>query len=283
MLTTSRRPTKIEQARARREGRGRQGALRPAASAAEPEPETPARRGAPSRPTSEPPRCAARGRASLLRRADPARCRPRRRPGRGVVQGDPRRSRASACSTRSGRSASCRRCAGTPRSRSSSFASKHRELPEGHATTRDLGFDPEAKIREFEEHPRATPSASSAKNDRLGNILRATADEYRDVVRMLRRAARRSSTRYSRKLYGSPKDKFPDGKTSVRDMGFVLYDLLTAIGGERARPAAAARHHRRRWPPPSSTRASTLLRRRADPRRRSTTRSSPTPPPAATT
>jgi uncharacterized protein (TIGR02421 family) len=41
----------------------------------------------------------------------------------------------------------------------------------------------------------------------------------------------------SRKLYGSPKDRFPDGKTSVRDMGFVLYDLLTAVGGERLGPA----------------------------------------------
>ena len=41
---------------------------------------------------------------------------------------------------------------------------------------------------------------------------------------------------YSKTLYGSTKDTFPDGRTSVRDMGFVLYDLLTAVGGERLGP-----------------------------------------------
>jgi hypothetical protein len=42
---------------------------------------------------------------------------------------------------------------------------------------------------------------------------------------------------YSRVLYGSPKDRLPDGKTSVRDMGFLLYDVLTSIGGERLGPS----------------------------------------------
>ena len=43
------------------------------------------------------------------------------------------------------------------------------------------------------------------------------------------RAGPKSSTPISRRLYGSPKDKFPDGKTSVRDLGLALYDILTAI------------------------------------------------------
>ena len=93
-----------------------------------------------------------------------------------------------------------------------------------------------------------------------------------------------TSTRYSRKLYGSPKDKFPDGKTSVRDMGFVLYELLTAIGGERARARRTPRDITADMAALElNARFDRLLRRRGRCASRSTTRSSPTPPPAATT
>ena len=34
---------------------------------------------------------------------------------------------------------------------------------------------------------------------------------------------------YSRKLYGSPKDKFPDGVLTLRDLGHLLYEILTNI------------------------------------------------------
>ena len=115
------------------------------------------------------------------------------------------------------------------------FRSRARELPR---VTYDesLGFDPEAKIRELDEILKDA-SRELGEKDRLGAILRATADEYREVVRML--VARGTQTFYtkSRKLYGSPKDKLPDGKTTVRDMGFELYDVLTSIGGERLGPA----------------------------------------------
>ncbi|HEY4116890.1 MAG TPA: flavohemoglobin expression-modulating QEGLA motif protein [Byssovorax sp.] len=115
------------------------------------------------------------------------------------------------------------------------FRARARELPK---VTYDesLGFDPEAKIRELDEILKDA-SRELGEKDRLGAILRATADEYRDVVRML--VARGSHAFYtkSRRLYGSPKDKLPDGKTTVRDMGFELYEALTSIGGERLGPA----------------------------------------------
>jgi uncharacterized protein (TIGR02421 family) len=111
---------------------------------------------------------------------------------------------------------------------------KQRELPKV-TYDPDLGFDPEVKARELEGILRDA-ERELGKQDRLGQILRATAEEYREVVRMLMVRGTRDFYAFSRKLYGSPKDKFPDGKTSVRDMGFVLYDLLTAIGGERLGP-----------------------------------------------
>lgn len=113
--------------------------------------------------------------------------------------------------------------------------SKQRELPK--VTYEDgLGFDPEAKAREIEGILRDA-ERELGSGDRLGQILRATAEEYRMVVRMLMSRGTKDFYAFSRKLYGSPKDMFPDGKTSLREMGFVLYDLLTAVGGERLGPA----------------------------------------------
>lgn len=112
---------------------------------------------------------------------------------------------------------------------------KQRELPKvGYDS--DLGFDPKAKIEELEGILRDV-ERDLGKKDELGKIVSATADEYRHVVRMLLARGTKEFHTLSRKLYGSPKDKFPDGKTTVRDMGLVLYDLLTAIGGERLGPA----------------------------------------------
>ncbi len=111
---------------------------------------------------------------------------------------------------------------------------QRRELPRV-TYAGDLGFDPEAKIRELDELL-IDAERELGKDDRLGKILRATAGEYRDVVRMLMARGTQEFHTHSRRLYGSTKDKFPDGRTSVRDMGFVLYDLLAAVGGERLGP-----------------------------------------------
>lgn len=109
--------------------------------------------------------------------------------------------------------------------------SRGRELPKVDAAYYggvELGFDPKAKAEEFESIARDI-DREMGESDAIGAILARTAVEYRDVVRML--AARGTPTfyGYSRKLYGSPKDKFPDGKHSLRDLGHVLYEILTKI------------------------------------------------------
>jgi uncharacterized protein (TIGR02421 family) len=111
------------------------------------------------------------------------------------------------------------------------FRGRARELPKV-AYAGDLGFDPEAKVRELDGILRDADREFAA-SDRLAGILRATADEYREVVRMLVARGTKDFYLSSRKLYGSTKDTFPDGETTVRDMGLVLYDLFTAVGGER--------------------------------------------------
>jgi uncharacterized protein (TIGR02421 family) len=113
--------------------------------------------------------------------------------------------------------------------------SKQRELPRVTYDRTEIGFDPDQKILEIEGILRDA-ERELGNDDRLGQILRATAEEYREVVRMLTVRGTKEFYGFSRKLYGSPKDKLPDGRTSVRDMGFVLYDLLTSVGGERLGP-----------------------------------------------
>jgi uncharacterized protein (TIGR02421 family) len=92
----------------------------------------------------------------------------------------------------------------------------------------DLGFEPRAKAAEFEEIAKDV-DRELGESDAIGAILSKTAIEYRDTTRMLAARGTPVFYAYSRKLYGSPKDKFPDGKTSLRDLGHVLYEILTNI------------------------------------------------------
>ncbi len=114
------------------------------------------------------------------------------------------------------------------------FLKNRKELPKV-SYEPDLGFDPESKLRELTEIYQDI-RRELGKEDKLGRILRETCDEYRTVVEMLRARGTPEFYKFSKRLYGSPKDRFPDDRTTVRDMGFVLYDLLTSIGGERLGP-----------------------------------------------
>ncbi|HEY8073043.1 MAG TPA: tyrosine/phenylalanine carboxypeptidase domain-containing protein, partial [Labilithrix sp.] len=126
---------------------------------------------------------------------------------------------------------------------------RFRELPKvdiEYYTRQELGFDPKEKSAEFEEIARDV-DRELGESDAIGAILAKTALEYRDLCRMLAARGTPVFYAYSRKLYGSPKDKFPDGKTSLRDLGHVLYEILTNIDDtllgqrfERNIPAADA-------------------------------------------
>ncbi len=114
------------------------------------------------------------------------------------------------------------------------FLKNRKELPKV-SYEADLGFDPDTKLRELTDIYQDI-RRELGKEDKLGRILRETCDEYRQVVEMLRSRGTPDFYKFSKRLYGSPKDRFPDDRTTVRDMGFVLYDLLTSIGGERLGP-----------------------------------------------
>jgi uncharacterized protein (TIGR02421 family) len=99
--------------------------------------------------------------------------------------------------------------------------------PDWYATV-DLGFNPKDKAQEFEQIARDV-DAELGETDALGNILSTTALEYRDTAYMLAARGTPRFYAYSRRLYGSPKDKFPDGIHTVRDLGHVMYEILTNV------------------------------------------------------
>jgi hypothetical protein len=119
--------------------------------------------------------------------------------------------------------------------------SKYRELPRIDAAYYagiELGFDPRAKADEFEQIA-SDIRREVGESDAIGQIMTTTALEYRDVVRML--AARGTAGFYGhcRTLYGSPKDKFPDGRLTVRDLGHLLYGILTNVDDDALGPRLA--------------------------------------------
>ena len=100
--------------------------------------------------------------------------------------------------------------------------SKYKEMPKVDYASIDLGFDPREKIEAFEVIARDI-DRELGEEDAVGKIMTTTALEYRDVVNMLASRGTPAFYAFSRKLYGSPKDTFPDGKSTVRDLGHLLY------------------------------------------------------------
>jgi uncharacterized protein (TIGR02421 family) len=108
---------------------------------------------------------------------------------------------------------------------------KQREMPRVDAPYYegvDLGFTPRDKIDEFERIAHDIEQ-ELGESDAVGRIMATTALEYRDVVHMLVTRGTPRFYTWSRKLYGSPKDKFPDGRSTVRDLGQLLYGILTNV------------------------------------------------------
>jgi len=108
---------------------------------------------------------------------------------------------------------------------------RFREMPKVDAETYskiDLGFDPRARMQDFQDLADQARWELGA-GDALGRILRATCLEYRDVCQMLISRGTPEFYSLSRRLYGSPKDTFPDGTTQVRDLALMLYALLTNL------------------------------------------------------
>ncbi len=172
------------------------------------------------------------GRASRkgYRGAGGGRARSGRRP-LAELQGDSSRSSPIASSRGRSPSACFRPCGGTTRSRSSFSSPSSASCPRSTLRTTPTSSSASTCARRSRSSRRIARDIERTlgESDAIGQIMLATALEYRDVVRMLAARGTPAFYEWSRKLYGSPKDKFPDGRSTVRDLGQLLYGLLTNV------------------------------------------------------
>lgn len=111
------------------------------------------------------------------------------------------------------------------------FAAKGKELPKVDAAfyaKTPLGFDAEQKRQELKDLAEEIERQLGAQDD-LGQLMLKMVNEYSDITHMLEGRGSKTFYDFSRKLYGSPKDKLFGGQVSISDQGHVLYQLLSGL------------------------------------------------------
>ena len=93
----------------------------------------------------------------------------------------------------------------------------------------DLGFDTELKIDELKELSRDIKSTLGETDD-IGKLLVKITEQYIDVVHLLLNRGTKEFHTYSKKLYGSPKDRFYDDANTIRELGELMYQILGGLG-----------------------------------------------------
>ncbi|MEN9722985.1 MAG: hypothetical protein RJB38_971 [Pseudomonadota bacterium] len=93
---------------------------------------------------------------------------------------------------------------------------------------RPLSFDPVKKIEEFSDIIQDIRQ-SLGTEDELGRLLESICEEYQDVVRMLESRGTRAFWEFSKKLYGSPKDRLFGEDARVTDLGKLMYEILSGL------------------------------------------------------
>jgi uncharacterized protein (TIGR02421 family) len=91
-----------------------------------------------------------------------------------------------------------------------------------------LAFDPIKKLEELSDLARDV-EATLGTTDPLGPLLKTITEQYMDVVQLLLARGTKEFWTYSKKLYGSPKDRLFDEKNTVLDMSQMLYSILNGM------------------------------------------------------
>ena len=92
----------------------------------------------------------------------------------------------------------------------------------------ELGYDPNRKIEELADLAKDIRS-SLGDEDPLTRLMVSTTEQYLDVVNMLLYRGQKQFWEYSKRLYGSPKDKFFGDQNTILDLGRLLYEILNRI------------------------------------------------------
>lgn len=111
------------------------------------------------------------------------------------------------------------------------LANKGKELPkvdQAYYQNIELNFDPKQIRGELKELD-SEIERELGKTDDLGLLMREMVEEYHDLTLMLEGRGSKKFYEYSRKLYGSPKDKLFGGQCTISDQGHTLYKLLSGF------------------------------------------------------
>ncbi|MBX3022962.1 MAG: DUF1704 domain-containing protein [Bdellovibrionales bacterium] len=101
--------------------------------------------------------------------------------------------------------------------------------PREHYDKVALGFDPLEKSVELKLLKNEITSILGA-DDALGQHMQRLCDEYLLVVEMLKARGKVDFYRFSRELYGSPKDCFAQDVNTISSMSRLLYATLSGVG-----------------------------------------------------
>lgn len=119
-----------------------------------------------------------------------------------------------------------------PRWNEELIKSKFKDLPSDAKTYYDglaLGFDPTEKALELKLLQKEIATTLGSE-DELGKHLQRICGQYILVTEMLKNRGRPDFYRFSRELYGSPKDCFAEDRNTISEMSRLLYDILSGVG-----------------------------------------------------
>ncbi|MBC7387474.1 MAG: DUF1704 domain-containing protein [Cryobacterium sp.] len=112
--------------------------------------------------------------------------------------------------------------------RKSNFKELPVVLPEHYEKHSPIEFDADAKRTELREIIRDVQSELGEADD-IGRLLVTQAEEYLTVIDLLKNRGRKEFWEYSRKLYGSPKDRIYNDTNTISDLGRMMYGILSNI------------------------------------------------------
>lgn len=105
------------------------------------------------------------------------------------------------------------------------------QLPDNFYQQQKLSFDPEKVQRELKTL-RADVRRDLGKGDALGQIIKATIDQYQVVVELLKARGTPEFGQFSQQLYGSASDKIRGDRKSLRTLGERLCDIFSLPAAE---------------------------------------------------
>lgn len=109
--------------------------------------------------------------------------------------------------------------------------SRFKDIPKGameHYQSIALNFDSNAKIQELKALKDEIGLSLGAQDD-LGQHLQQICDQYLLVCGMLQSRGTKEFYKFSRDLYGSPRDKFAQDTNTISEMSHLLYGILSGI------------------------------------------------------